>query len=138
VGIWDRDYMKSPFWRRRQEAWEAGATSGKGGVTITAPSEGRVAPVVIAPPAQRRRKPIRLALVAALIAAGLVGGYAVGVTDDQERLNPMAPDPLVVWAGESFYSQREFVGWLAQHGFDHERWLKRHPAIKQRLEAASS
>jgi hypothetical protein len=107
--------MKSPIWRRRQAAWEAGEP--------------------LSAAARRGRAFLRRLGIVVALAAMLCGGYALGVSDKEERLNPFASDPLVVWAGESFYSKREFVGWLAEHGFDPQRWLERHPAIAARLDA---
>jgi hypothetical protein len=112
VGIWDRDYMKSPSWRRRQAAWEAGASSHSG--------------------AWRGRG--RWILFPLLVVSAVTAGYAIRVMDEQERLNPFRSEPTVTWGGESFYSKREFVGWLAERGIDYRQWSKRHPAVASRLE----
>ena len=129
--------MKSPIWRRRQAAWEAVAAGGHGGTHSGAVTTSGVLPVRSAQrqSVRRARRAIRHALTGALIAVALAAGYAVGVADDEEQLNPFAPDPVVVWAGESFYSKREFVGWLAERGIDEKHWLEQHPAVAAKLDA---
>jgi hypothetical protein len=107
VGIWDRDYMKSPIRRRRQAAWEAGASL----------------------PGRRR-----WILLPLLVASAATAGYAIRVVDEQERFNPFGSEPVLRWGGDSFHSKREFVGWLAERGIDYRQWATRHPAVASRLE----
>jgi hypothetical protein len=135
VGIWDRDYMRHPLWRKRQAAWEAGGPAPGSDVPGVGAAPTRSQPVY---PTQRRSRSagrrLRRALVPVAVAVTLAGGYALGVYDDQERLNPFAPEPLLAWGGETFHSKREFVGWLAERGIDYGAWARQHPAVAEKLD----
>lgn len=111
----ERDHVKAPPWQRRQAAWDANASAW--------------------PTRSGRRRAARASLLAGLIAGALIGGYVAGVSDDRERLNPFASDPLLVWSNESFDSKREFLGWLAERGLSYREWSKRHPQAAAKLDA---
>jgi hypothetical protein len=125
----------------RRAAWVAGgsAPASESIVAGVGPSRSQVDHRSAARSHSRSaRHRLRRALVPLTVALALAAGYALGVYDDDERLNPFAPEPLLTWGGETFHSKREFVGWLAERGVDYNAWATQHPAVAAKLDGVAS
>lgn len=114
VGLADRDYMKAESWQRDQRQrlaawqWRTWARWSKQS------------------PRQRLARYALVALIA--LAPGAAVGYAAGA-----RIGPFAPEPVLVWGGESFTSRAQFEHWLAARGGSYAAWAEKHPAAAARL-----
>ena len=133
MGLADRDYMKSPWWRRRQAAWEGGAPIGA--TTPSSAAQGMAGVNLLRPRTPRARARLRRRLPAYLLAlvvglGGLGVAYAAGA-----QLGPFAPPPVLTWAERDFASKAEFDAWLRERGLSYRVWAERHPAAAARLEA---
>ena len=112
----DRDYMKSEGWQREQRGRLAAWQWRKLGYRRV-----RATP---------RRRLVRYGIVAALaLAPGAALGYAAGAD-----LGPFAPEPLLVWGGESFTSKADFRSWLSGRGVTYAEWAANHPVAAAKLE----